>query len=156
MNNRIKPLYRKENKVSLSNKYNVSKGSEYRYDRHTKAFLNDDRNHKAMTSGKHGYDYTPLFKFLLSRIGSNWDQTYSEARARLNDPEPIFWMVALHESERRNFVRLGESTYYSGLFVDESGKLAIVNPEIKSSDLPIPCPGETISFNGTATDDPEN
>lgn len=74
MNNGIKLLYRKENKVSLSNKYNVTKGSEYRYERHTKAVLNDERNHKPMNSGKCGYDYTPLLKFLLSKIGSDWDK----------------------------------------------------------------------------------
>lgn len=152
MNNRIKPLYRKENKVSLSNKYNVSTGSEYRYQRHSKAFLNDDRNHKSMTSGKYGYDYTPLFKFLLSKVGSDWDKIYAEAKARLNDPEPIFWMVALQESERRSIVRLGDSTYYSGLFVDDDGILAIVNPNISSTELPDPHPGETISFNGLLMD----
>lgn len=152
MSNRIKPLYRKENKVSLSNKYNVSKGSEYRYDRHTKSFINDDRNHKPMNSGRYGYDYTPLFKFLLSKIGSEWDQIYSEAKARLNDSYPIFWMVALHESEHRDIVRLGESSYYSGLFVDENGKLAIVNPTVTTSDLPEPYPGETMTFNGMVID----
>lgn len=152
MNKKLKPLYRKENKVSLSNKYNVFKGSEYRYDRNTKAFLNDDRNHKPMSSGKHGYDYTPLFKFLLSKVGSDWDQTYSEAKARLNDTEPIFWMVALHETERREIVRLGESTYYSGLFVDGNGKLATVNPNTQMSNLPNPHPGETLTFNGIVVD----
>ncbi|WEK21027.1 MAG: hypothetical protein P0Y49_07725 [Candidatus Pedobacter colombiensis] len=150
--NHKKPLYRKENKVSLSNKYNVSTGSEYRYHRHSKAFLNDDRNHKSMTSGKYGYDYTPLFKFLLSKVGSDWDQIYAEAKARLNDPAPIFWMVAMHESERRNLVRLGESTYYSGLFVNEDGKLTIVNPNVSSYDFPDPYPGETLSFNGIVID----
>jgi hypothetical protein len=148
MNNRIKPLYRKENKVSLSNKYNVSKGSEYRYNRRTKLFLSDDRNYKPMNSGKHGYDYTPLFKFLLSKVGSNWDQTYSEAKARLNKPKPIFWIVALHDSQRRDIVRVGESTYYSGLFVEDSGKLAIVNPDVQLINLPNPYPGETLTFNG--------
>ena len=152
MNNRIKPLYRKENKVSLSNKYNVSTGSEYRYQRRSKAFQDDDRNHKSMTSGKYGYDYTPLFKFLLSKVGGDWDEIYAEAKARLNDPAPIFWMVALQESKRRNIVRIGESSYYSGLFVDDHGILTIVNPNIRTSELPDPYPGETISFNGLAID----
>lgn len=105
-----------------------------------------------MTSGKYGYDYTPLFKFLLSKVGSDWDKIYAEAKARLNDPEPIFWMVALQESERRSIVRLGDSTYYSGLFVDDDGILAIVNPNIGSSELPDPHRGETISFNGLLMD----
>lgn len=148
MNKQIKPLYRKENKVSLSNKYNVSTGSEYRYSRHTKASLNDDRNHKPMNSGKHGYDYTPLFKYLLSKVGSDWDETYSEAKSRLHDHAPIFWMVALHQSAQKDIVRLGESSYYSGLFVCQNGRLAIVNPNITPADLPKPHPGETLSFNG--------
>lgn len=153
MKNRLKPLYRKENKVSLSNKYYVSKGSEYRYDRHTKAFQNDDRNHKPMNSGKHGYDYTPLFKFLLSKIGCEWDQIYSEAKTRLNDTDPIFWMVALHETQHRDIVRIGESSYYSGLFVDKTRKLAVVNPNVTTSDIPKPYPGETLTFNGIVIDD---
>ncbi|HET7230780.1 MAG TPA: hypothetical protein VFJ16_12300 [Longimicrobium sp.] len=73
--------------------------------------------------GKHrrGLDYTPLFRFLLSRVGAEWDGVYREAAARLDRPDPIFWLVARNEHERREMVRVGESSYFSGLYVDDDG-----------------------------------
>jgi hypothetical protein len=94
MNRQKEPLYRKENKASLSCKYYVVKGGDFRHQRNTKEFLNDERTHLPMHSGQFQYDYTPLFMFLLSRVGKNWDEVYSEAKARLNKEEPIFYMVA--------------------------------------------------------------
>jgi len=47
-----------------------------------------------------GLDYTPLFFFLLSKIGQHWDEVYSEAISRLDRPDPIFWMVAQHEHQQ--------------------------------------------------------
>jgi hypothetical protein len=146
------PLYRKENKVSLSTRYYVTTGSEFRYQRHTKGFLNDDRMHLPMNSGKHGYDYTPLFRFLLSKVGSAWDDVYSEAKSRLDTPDPIFWMVALREEDKREVVRTGESSYYSGLYVDHEGLLQKVNPDLEHYTPGFVHPGETISFNGKAVE----
>jgi len=140
------PLYRKENKVSLSNKYYVCTGGEFRYQRHTKKFLNDDSSHRPMHSGKYGYDYTPLFKFLLSKVGLQWDDIYSEAKSRLDKADPIFWMVALNDSEKRDIVRIGEATYYSGMYIDNEGLLQKANPDAPT---PIPsCSCCTYSFNG--------
>jgi hypothetical protein len=150
MNRKKEPLYRKENKVSLSTKYYVRTGGEYRHQRHTKAALADERTHQSMNSGKYGYDYTPLFRFLLSKVGQDWDEVFSEAKSRLDKTEPVFWMVALHEHERREVVRLGESSYFSGLYVDDEGLLQKVNPELETFDPGFIYPGETISFNGKA------
>ena len=61
-----------------------------------------------MHSGqRHGYDYTPLFKFLLSRAGKNWDDVYSEAISRLDQEEPIWWMVAPDLSEGQAVFSIG-------------------------------------------------
>ncbi len=148
MNRKKEPLYRKENKVSLSTKYYVRTGGEYRYQRHTKSTLNDESTHLPMNSGKYGYDYTPLFRFLLSKVGQDWDEVFSEAKSRLDKTGPVFWMVALHEQERKAVVRLGESSYYSGLYVDGEGLLQKVDPELETFDPGFTHPGETISFNG--------
>ncbi|WP_244657907.1 hypothetical protein [Pseudomonas fluorescens] len=79
---------------------------------------------------RHGFDYTPLFRFLLAKVGQPWDKVFSEANARLDRPEPVFWMVALHENDKDEYVRIGESSYYSGLWVDEAGLLQKVNPKL--------------------------
>lgn len=95
-----------------------------------------------------GLDYTPLFKFLLSKVGSNWNEVFSEAKSRLDKQDPIFWMVALNEEEKKDYVRLGESTYFSGLFVDNNGILQLVNPNLKAGDMKPFCDCCTHTFNG--------
>ncbi len=95
-----------------------------------------------------GLDYTPLFKFLLSKVGSNWDEVFSEAKSRLDKTEPIFWIVALHEDKKKEFIRIGESTYFSGLFVDDNGILQLVNPNLKAADMTPVCNCCTHTFNG--------
>jgi hypothetical protein len=100
--------------------------------------------------GKHrrGLDYTPLFKFLLSRVGADWDSVYAEAVSRLDRAEPIFLLVARQESERREIVRVGESTYFSGLYIDEAGILRMVNGDLRAEDLDPYCSCCTHTFNG--------
>lgn len=112
-----------------------------------------------MNAGNYGYDYTPLFKFLLSKVGEKWDEIYSEAKSRLDKEEPIFWLVALHPDEREDFIRCGESSYYSGLYVDEAGLLQKVNPNAEISNLISKWNleaawFETYSFNGKAVSVP--
>ncbi len=100
------------------------------------------------SSLKHGMDYTPLFQFLLSRVGYDWDETYREAVARLDRPDPIFWIVAKPRERRCSVVRVGESTYFSGLYVDEENKLARVDPNLSVNDLKPSCSCCTHTFNG--------
>jgi hypothetical protein len=57
-------------------------------------------------------------------------------------------MVARTEAERRPFFRAGENSYYSGLYVDDDGKLAKVAPELRNEDLWPSCPCCTHTFNG--------
>jgi hypothetical protein len=97
---------------------------------------------------RRGLDYTPLFRFLLSRVGSEWSSVHREAIARLDRPDPIFWLVARHEHERREMVRVGESTYYSGLYVDEGGILQLVDPDLRARDLAPYCTCCTHTLNG--------
>ena len=95
-----------------------------------------------------GLDYTPLFKFLLSNIGNKWDEVFSEAVARLDKQDPIFWMVSNDIENARDYILVGESSYYSGLFVDKLGRLQIVAPEIDETTLSPSCKCCTHTFNG--------
>lgn len=124
-----KPLYRSVN----TRTHGVRHGScgAYRYERHSK-----DEKRALSTRGsmhshqRHGLDYTPLFRFLLSKVGHPWSQVFSEANARLDRPDPVFWMVALYESDKQEYVRTDENSYYSSLWVDEAGLLQKVNPQL--------------------------
>jgi hypothetical protein len=97
---------------------------------------------------RHGRDYTPLFRFLLSRVGHPWAEVHSEAVDRLDDPEPIFWMVALTEADREPYFRCGESTYFSGLYVDPNGDLALVDPNLDAEQMVPFCACCTHTLNG--------
>ncbi|WPN97382.1 hypothetical protein [Pseudomonas sp. MUP55] len=97
---------------------------------------------------RHGLDYTPLFRFLLSKVGHPWSQVFSEAKARLDRPDPVFWMVALHESDKQEYVRTDENSYYSGLWVDEAGLLQKVNPRLTPEHMTRFCNCCTQTFNG--------
>ena len=97
---------------------------------------------------RHGRDFTPLFRFLLSRVGKPWAETEKEAVSRLDDPDPIFWMVARREADGRAMIRAGESSYFSGLFVDEGGFLRRVDPDLKAIDLVPFCACCTHTLNG--------
>ncbi|WP_235213420.1 hypothetical protein [Amycolatopsis sp. MJM2582] len=60
---------------------------------------------------RRGLDYTPLFRFLLGKVGADWDEVYNEAAARLDSPDPIHWLVARQPHERRDRVRIGEAKF---------------------------------------------
>jgi hypothetical protein len=97
---------------------------------------------------RRGLDYTPLFRFLLSKVGSDWSDVFSEAAARLDRVEPIYWVVARADHERQDCVRVDESTYVSGLYVDENGLLQKVNPHLGVDSLYPRCKCCTHTFNG--------
>lgn len=138
-----KPLWRKENKIALH--YRGDTGGEFRHSRHTK------KDTKRGMGGKkqRGVDYTPLFKFLLSKVGQNWDSVYSEAISRLDKKDPIFWMVYTNlNAEMKDSFRAGESSQYSCLFVDDNNILQLVNPNLSINDFKPSCHCCTHTFNG--------
>ncbi len=136
------PLYRKVNTRARGVRHRF--GGEYSWRR------GDEENDRTgMANGVlRGLDYTPLFRFLLSHVGDNWDKVHSEAVSRLDKQEPIFWLVALRKEEGKDVVRVGESTYFSGLFVDEDNRLRVVAPEIGAQHLEPLCPCCTHTLNG--------
>lgn len=95
-----------------------------------------------------GLDYTPLFRFLLSKVGKNWEEVYKEAQSRLDREEPIWWIVGEDDLGAKEYVRIGESTYYSRLTVDENGLLQKVDKTFGPQSLEPTCPCCTHTFNG--------
>ncbi|PRB45907.1 hypothetical protein CQ009_21720 [Pseudomonas sp. MYb2] len=151
-----KPLYRKVNTRTWGGRRNESV-AHYRDQRNTKTESRREASRGSMHPGKrYGLDYTPLFRFLLSRVGGHWDRIFSEAVSRLDRPDPLFWMVAIREDERKDIVRLGESSYFSGLYVDEKNHLQIVNPDLKAENMTPGCQCCTHTFNGVPFGQPAN
>lgn len=155
MNKEKELLYRKEKKTGLSRRGHIQTGQEYRWQRNTKEFGNSEAQHEAMNPGKYGYDYTPLCRFLLSRVGQPWEPTYHEAQTRLKGQDygekPIWWMVAQNESERDDwgYSHIGEHSMWSQLYVDDESILQISKPEARGK---ISCSCCTHSFNGKVLD----
>ncbi|MCW2255109.1 hypothetical protein M2263_001200 [Providencia alcalifaciens] len=145
-----KPLYRKQNTTTRIHPCDHNSGGEYRWDRSKNKKIDELSSTRLSMKGKinRGYDYTPLFRFLLSKVGFLWNDVFSEAVNRLDKSEPIFWMVSLERFEDREYIRLGESSYYSQLYIDEGGYLQKVNPLFEKEDLPVFCDCCTYTFNG--------
>lgn len=142
-----KPLYRSVNTRTHGVRHGA--GGKSKWERNTKAAGKNRATKGSMHSGqRHGFDYTPLFKFLLSRVGRDWDEVHSEAVARLDREEPIFWMVAENLSEANPTFRAGESSHFSGLYVDETNTLALVAPEVTPDTMQPTCACCTHTLNG--------
>ena len=139
--NKKQPLYRKVNTKARGVHHHF--GGNYRNDRRSKNYS------VGMSKGKRrGLDYTPLFQFLLSKVGQPWDQVHSEAVSRLDKEEPIYYIVSLDRTRAQDVVLVGESSYYSGLFVDEQGILQITAPHIGPGNLEPSCACCTHTLNG--------
>jgi hypothetical protein len=147
MNRRKQPLYRKVN--TTAHGVHHRHGDDYRNERPRKGSADTEVKRGSMHGVKQrGLDYTPLFRFLLSKVGCNWQEVYSEAASRLDKPEPIFWMVAKREEDEREYVIIGDASYFSGMKVDSEGRLQLVNPKIGPSSLTPTCNCCTHTFNG--------
>lgn len=141
-------LYRRVNTTTRHRSNNP--GADYREQRNKKSATYENLPQRESMKGKQyrGVDYSPLFHFLLSKIGQPWDDVYSEAKSRLDKTAPLFLMVALHEHERSDYVCCGDFSFYPGLYVDESGVLRQVNPNVSPDDIPVSCRCCTHTFIG--------
>lgn len=145
--NKVKSkLYRKVNTKARGVHHNF--GGDFKDTRNRKRQTLQQVKGKMFGKKERGLDYTPLYRFLLSSVGSDWDNVYSEAKSRLDKSKPIFWMVALQDNEKKDYVRTGESSYYSGLYVDENNILQVCNPQLKAIDMKPFCSCCTHTFNG--------
>jgi len=145
-NNKKEPLFRKVNTKARSVHHNF--GGDFKYSRNKKQETLEQIKGTMHGKKERGLDYTPLFRFLLSKVGSEWNEIFSEAKSRLDKTEPIFWLVALNKDDKKDVIRVGESTYFSGLYVDDDGLLQRSNPEIRTTDLNHYCDCCTHTFNG--------
>jgi len=143
----VEPLYRKVN-TRTRNVFH-GHGGNYRKRRNTEGERTSDETRGRMRGRqRRGLDYTPLFRFLLSKVGEEWDEVFGAAKARLDSTEPIFWLVARQPHERQAYVGFGESTFFSGLFVDDDNRLRKVDPSIGPESLEPWCACCTHTFNG--------
>ncbi|MBM1633898.1 hypothetical protein JQV27_13175 [Sulfitobacter mediterraneus] len=147
MGHEKKPLYRKVNTRTYGVRH--GDGGKAKWERGTKKADRDQSMLGTMhKKHRHGLDYTPLFKFLLSKVGQNWDEVHSEAVSRLDNDEPISWLVSETKEEGRPFVRTGESSYFSGLYVDDDNRLALVDPDLTANSMKPFCSCCTHTLNG--------
>lgn len=140
--NKKQPLYRKVAKAINNHHF---KGSNAKYDRNTKRGISKTLKKNI----KRGLDYTPLYKFLLSKVGQNFNDIYREVIKRVSDRKAIFHMFRKHEFETGDFVRIGESSFYSKLYIDENNIIQKVNPDLKNEDFSPSCWCCTYTFNGS-------
>lgn len=146
MNRQKDKLYRKVNTKSKGVRHGF--GGDFKDYRNSKKETLQQVKGTMFGRKERGLDYTPLFKFLLSKVGSYWNEVFSEAKSRLDKQDPIFWMVALNVNDKKEYIRIGESTYFSGLFVDSNDVLQLVNPNLKAVDMRPFCDCCTHTFNG--------
>lgn len=108
------------------------------------------KNNNTCHGAELGWDYTPLFKYLLSKVGQPWNDVYKEVKLRVNSVIPIYWMVSKNKNkdDLSGYIRVGESTYYSTLYVDEKGLLQYVDKSINETTLEPNCKCCTHTFNG--------
>ena len=138
-----KPLYRKVNKITHNGfRFYSQETDRYRNERHMKQDVLPTQLSIKRKQSRHDNDYAPLYKFLLSRVGCKWDETFSECVSRLDKAEPIFDMVvnvnpkgmvvdkALEDLPKgfHDYRACDDSrTYWSTLYVDDNGTLQFVD-----------------------------
>ena len=170
MTHEKKPLFRPENKTTIQTKYYIRRGGKHKHTRNTKEFKSFDGNRWKMHSkGNLGLDYTPLYNFLISSVGKNFDEVYAEACERMsglghNYKEEIFYCVEKNTYIENGNVydskgelvsciwRSGESSYHDKMFIDDNGVLRLVREfnidKNTDSDLKLGCACHTHSVNG--------
>ena len=99
----------------------------------------------AVHSRNRNYDYTPLYKFLLAKVGAPWDEVFSEAVSRLDKPDAIYRMVDIEGRDANAVISVGERTFYSRLTIKD-GVLVRLD---ENATPPVPrCHCCTHTFNG--------
>lgn len=146
MNREKEKLYRKVN-TRARGVYHDS-GGDYKNSKNKKKETLEQVRGSMFGKKNRGVDYTPLYRFLLSKVGCDWETVYKEAKSRLDKTDPIFWMVALNKEDKKDFVRTGESSYFSGLYIDDEGIIQLSNPDLKAADMEPDCTCCTHTLNG--------
>lgn len=146
-------LYRKVNTTARGVHHH--KGGDAKYDRNTKKGISA----KMKNNDRRGLDFTPLYRYLQSKVGQNFDIVYSAAVKRLDNDEAIWYIV---DNEKKSEYMYNEKAIFSKLYVDENNILQFINPNLKNEDFAPSCPCCTTTFNGKpllrkySTETPEN
>jgi hypothetical protein len=130
-------LYRQHSYSSFCQQTNFN--PRYKHERNRKKIKIDeedfvDRKPQFKKGMNNHFDYTPLFKFLHSKVGQKFDEVFSEAKSRLDKTEPIFWIVQKELDLERAIARVGENSCYHTMYVDEQGLLQFVDKTAKLAD----------------------
>jgi hypothetical protein len=141
---RKEPLYRKVNTKAIGVHHNF--GSDSKHTRNTKSGMTS----KMKSGVQRGLDYTPLYRFLFSKIGQPWEIVHSEAISRLDKEDPIYYMVQINNHERGSEFDYfcNENSYWTKLIVDDNGILQLKNSNLKNEDFSPSCHCCTHTFNG--------
>jgi len=146
MNRRKKPLFRKVN--TRTHRVVHDFGGDYKHTRNKKRDTREQVKGAMRSKQRRGLDYTPLYRFLLSKVGADWGEVYQEASSRVDDVERLYDIVARQEDDRKDYVATGESSYFSGLYVDEDNILQLTNPSLTAKDMVPSCSCCTHTLNG--------
>lgn len=174
MNFKDKQLYRSANKSTYQNTLTEKTAKHFRYTRNTKIMSGSIvKRGKMQPNNNLGYDYTPLIKFLFSRLNQNFDITFSEINLILNNglhkpkvKTEILSMinVLVHKQVIINdnivndnngnilssFFRFGEATYYDSFYIDNDNNLKLIKDITKEifEFCDYACHCHTHSYNG--------
>lgn len=156
------PLYRKVNTKARGVHHHI--GGEARYSRHTKEGIGKNLKSGVRSGVRRGLDYTPLYRFLLSKVGQDWDKIRSEALPRLDRESPLYHIIQTEEDIPRNeryqfshaplkdgmrrFTNCGENSVYSTLYIDKDNILRVVDSAVVNERFSPSCPCCTHTFNG--------
>jgi hypothetical protein len=142
--NEIKPLYRTINTRTHHVRHNS--GQDSKHDRNTKNGMG--KSMKRDTN--RGLDFTPLYIFLISKIGKNYDDVYSEALSRIpkSEKEVIDHLFEDGQDKHFPYVRCGEHSYFSRLTVDKNGLIQKFYPDLTINDIYPSCDCHTHTFDG--------
>ena len=141
-----KPLFRKVNTKTHGVHHHF--GGDFSDSRNSKKESLEKVKGSMHGKKQRGLDYTPLFKFLISKVGQDWTEIYAEAKSRIDKVDPIFWLVKDDLNFDFESIRTGESSFYSGLYVDEKNVLRKINPNLTASEMSPSCQCCTHTFNG--------
>ncbi|MEN5058847.1 hypothetical protein [Sphingobacterium kitahiroshimense] len=81
--NKVKSkLFRKVNTKTFNVHHKF--GGDYKDTRNSKKEIFEQAVGKMSAKKERGLDYTPLYRFLISKVGSDWNDIFSEAKSRLD------------------------------------------------------------------------
>ncbi|MGL5689956.1 MAG: hypothetical protein ACRDD8_03955 [Bacteroidales bacterium] len=136
-----KPLWRKVNKDRRIS------DCDSKYDKNRKRGVN-----RSMASKRNGRCFKPLYHFLLSSVGRNFNDVYSVIKLRLEacDIDRVYDIISLKSdiTEIEPTVKVGRNSIYSTLYIDADNILRVAHPDVCNEQIYPSCTCCTHTFNG--------